>query len=158
MAPGVAKTYKKRYRSNLASLIEVMDSEEHAKAIKKAFVKLEDMGLVPTLDKNETYDAEEAKLAEEIGIPVEIYQKAHAFTVKKSTEETDKETYQAMEALLHNLNTMHSRAGAQTPFSSINYGMDTSTEARMVMKNMLLVTEAGLGDGETASSLSRFSV
>lgn len=150
MAPGVAKTYKKRYRSNLASLIEVMDSEEHAKAMKEAFVKLEDMGLVPTLDKNETYDAEEAKLAEEIGIPVEIYQKAHAFTVKKSTEETDKETYQAMEALLHNLNTMHSRAGAQTPFSSINYGMDTSTEARMVMKNMLLVTEAGLGDGETA--------
>lgn len=150
MAPGVAKTYKKRYRSNLASLIEVMDSEEHAKAMKEAFVKLEDMGLVPTLDKNETYDAEEAKLAEEIGIPTEIYQKAHAFTVKKSTEETDKETYQAMEALLHNLNTMHSRAGAQTPFSSINYGMDTSTEARMVMKNMLLVTEAGLGDGETA--------
>ncbi len=55
-----------------------------------------------------------------------------------------------MEALLHNLNTMHSRAGAQTPFSSINYGMDTSTEGRMVMKNMLLVTEAGLGNGETA--------
>lgn len=127
-----------------------MDSEEHAKAMKEAFAKLEDMGLVPTLDKNEAYDAEETKLAEEIGIPVEIYQKAQAFTVKKSTEETDKETYQAMEALLHNLNTMHSRAGAQTPFSSINYGMDTSTEARMVMKNMLLVTEAGLGDGETA--------
>ena len=53
MAPGVAKTYKKRYRSNLASLIEVMDSEEHAKAIKEAFAKLEDIGLVPTLDKNE---------------------------------------------------------------------------------------------------------
>lgn len=59
-----------------------MDSEEHAKAIKEAFAKLEDMGLVPTLDKNEAYDAEEAKLAEEIGIPVEIYQKAQAFTVK----------------------------------------------------------------------------
>ncbi len=43
-------------------------------------------------------------------------------------------TYQAMEALIHNLNTMHSRAGAQTPFSSINYGMDTSPEARMVMQ------------------------
>ena len=65
MAPGVAKTYKKRYRSNLASLIEVMDSEEHAKAIKEAFAKLEDIGLVPTLDKNEAYDAEEAKLAED---------------------------------------------------------------------------------------------
>lgn len=54
-----------------------------------------------------------------------------------------------MEALIHNLNTMHSRAGAQIPFSSINYGTDTSLEGRMVMKNLLLATEAGLGNGET---------
>jgi len=54
-----------------------------------------------------------------------------------------------MEAFIHNLNTMHSRAGAQTPFSSINYGMDTSPEGRMVMRNLLLVTESGLGRGET---------
>ena len=54
-----------------------------------------------------------------------------------------------MEALVHNLNTMHSRAGAQTPFSSVNYGMDTSPEGRMVIKNMLLATEEGLGSGET---------
>jgi len=54
-----------------------------------------------------------------------------------------------MEAFIHNLNTMHSRAGAQTPFSSINYGMDTSAEGRMVIKNLLLATEAGLGHGET---------
>ncbi len=54
-----------------------------------------------------------------------------------------------MESLIHNLNTMHSRAGAQTPFSSVNYGMDTSTEGRMVVKNLLLVTEVGLGNGET---------
>ena len=64
-------------------------------------------------------------------------------------KETDRATYQAMEALIHNLNTMHSRAGAQTPFSSINYGMDTSPEGRMVMRNVLLATEAGLGNGET---------
>ena len=64
-------------------------------------------------------------------------------------KETDRATYQAMEALIHNLNTMHSRAGAQTPFSSINYGMDTSPEGRMVMKNVMLATEAGLGGGET---------
>jgi ribonucleoside-triphosphate reductase len=55
-----------------------------------------------------------------------------------------------MEALLHNLNTMHSRAGAQTPFSSINYGIDTSPEGRMVVCNILKVTGAGLGSGETA--------
>ena len=71
------------------------------------------------------------------------------YSRRKASAETDRATYQAMEALLHNLNTMHSRAGAQTPFSSINYGMDTSPEGRMVMKNMLLVTEKGLGNGET---------
>jgi ribonucleoside-triphosphate reductase len=54
-----------------------------------------------------------------------------------------------MEALIHNLNTMNSRAGAQVPFSSINYGMDTSPEGRMVVRNILLATEAGLGNGET---------
>ena len=71
------------------------------------------------------------------------------FSNKNAYQETDKETYQAMEAFIHNLNTMHSRAGAQVPFSSINYGMDTSSEGRMVMKNILLATDAGLGHGET---------
>ena len=50
---------------------------------------------------------------------------------------------------MHNLNTMNSRAGAQVPFSSINYGTDTSPEARMVIRNLLLATDDGLGDGET---------
>ena len=54
-----------------------------------------------------------------------------------------------MEALIHNLNTMHSRAGAQIPFSSLNYGTDTSPEGRMVMKNILKATDNGLGNGET---------
>lgn len=62
---------------------------------------------------------------------------------------TTRDTYQAMEGLIHNLNTMHSRAGAQVPFSSINYGMDTSWEGRLAMEQLLLATEAGLGDGET---------
>lgn len=64
-------------------------------------------------------------------------------------EETKKETYQAMEGFIHNLNTMHSRAGAQVPFSSINYGMDTSWAGRMAIEQLLLATEAGLGNGET---------
>ena len=54
-----------------------------------------------------------------------------------------------MEALIHNLNTMNSRAGAQNPFSSINYGTDTSPEGRMVIKNVMLAEEHGLGNGET---------
>ena len=64
-------------------------------------------------------------------------------------KKTERDTYQAMEGLVHNLNTMHSRAGAQVPFSSINYGMDTSWEGRMAMQQLLLATEAGLGNGET---------
>ena len=55
-----------------------------------------------------------------------------------------------MEAFVHNLNSMHCRAGAQTPFSSINYGLCVEPEARMVMRNLLLTTEEGLGAGETA--------
>ena len=150
LAPGVAKTYIKRYRSNLASLIEVMDCPEHAEAAKAVYKALAEQDLYPNLDQNPAYHEAEKKLMLEAGVPEDIFAKAQAFSVKKATEETDKATYQAMEALLHNLNTMHSRAGAQTPFSSINYGMDTSTEGRMIMKNILLVTEAGLGNGETA--------
>ena len=67
----------------------------------------------------------------------------------KALSKTDRITYQAMEAFIHNLNTMHSRAGAQVPFSSINFGTDTSKEGRLVMKNYLLATDAGLGKGET---------
>ena len=150
LAPGVAKTYKKRYRSNLTSLIEVMDCAAHAKKTKEIFQTLTAESLIPTLDGSQAYTDRERALLIEAGVPEEILDKIQSFSAKKATEETDKATYQAMEALLHNLNTMHSRAGAQTPFSSINYGMDTSTEGRMVMKNMLLVTEAGLGNGETA--------
>ena len=69
--------------------------------------------------------------------------------VDKTLNKTDKDCYQAMEALIHNLNTMQSRAGAQVPFSSINYGTDTTPEGRMIIKNILLAEDAGLGDGET---------
>nr|WP_294680735.1 anaerobic ribonucleoside triphosphate reductase [uncultured Anaerotignum sp.] len=150
LAPGVAKTYKKRYQSNLNALVEVMDSAAHAEKTKGIFQTLTKENLIPTLDGSQAYTEREKELLLEAGVPAEILDKIQSFSAKKATEETDKATYQAMEALLHNLNTMHSRAGAQTPFSSINYGMDTSTEGRMVMKNMLLVTEAGLGNGETA--------
>ncbi|WP_312070832.1 anaerobic ribonucleoside triphosphate reductase [Anaerotignum propionicum] len=150
LAPGVAKTYKKRYRSNFTSFVEILAGPKLSKAASEAFVQLEEKGLYPTLDENGQFDAAEEALLLKAGITPEIYHKVKEFAARKGTEETDKATYQAMESLLHNLNTMHSRAGAQTPFSSVNYGMDTSTEARMVMKNMLLVTEAGLGNGETA--------
>lgn len=69
----------------------------------------------------------------------------NSYAMKKTT----RDTYQAMEGFVHNLNTMHSRAGAQVPFSSINYGTDTSWEGRLAIEQLLLATEAGLGHGET---------
>lgn len=70
--------------------------------------------------------------------------------VAKSRINTDKDTHQAMEALIGNLNTMQARAGAQVPFSSVNFGTDTTPEGRMVIKNLLLAQDEGLGNGETS--------
>ncbi|MDR1766619.1 MAG: anaerobic ribonucleoside-triphosphate reductase [Lachnospiraceae bacterium] len=84
------------------------------------------------------------------GAPEAGIDTALAFALGETGPEIERRTYQAMEAVVHNLNSMHSRAGAQTPFSSINYGTDTSPEGRMIIKNILLVTEAGLGHGETS--------
>ncbi len=70
--------------------------------------------------------------------------------IANSIKDTEKQCYQAMEGIVHNLNTLHSRAGAQVPFSSLNLGTDTSNAGRMVIKNLLLAMEAGLGNGETA--------
>lgn len=75
--------------------------------------------------------------------------KIKPFVIKDSEKEVEEQTHQAMEALVHNLNTMHSRAGAQVPFSSLNYGTDTSEEGRLAMRSLLIATEEGLGDGET---------
>ena len=68
---------------------------------------------------------------------------------EKAWELTDREVYQACEAFIHNSNSMHSRGGGQVPFISINYGLDTSKEGRILVKNMLLATQKGLGNGET---------
>lgn len=73
----------------------------------------------------------------------------HEFASDYATGHTVRDTHQAMEGFIHNLNTMHSRAGAQVPFSSINYGMDTSWEGRLAIEQLLLATEEGLGNGET---------
>jgi ribonucleoside-triphosphate reductase len=103
---------------------------------------------VPDLARNSEYFAEEYRLLSDSFDP-SLLKRAQEFSQERALEETDRATYQAMEALIHNLNTMHSRAGAQVPFSAINYGTDTSPEGRMVMKNIMLATEAGLGYGET---------
>ena len=151
MAHGVVKTYRKLYRKNLAKACELLCGVEHAEDTVKAMMESiqEETGLYPVLADDNGYREEEAKRLGGMIDPA-LVERCQAFARKSAEEETDRSTFQAMEALVHNLNTMHSRAGAQVPFSSINYGTDTSPEGRMVIKNILLATEAGLGNGETA--------
>lgn len=150
MAPGVKKTFIKRYRMNVARALELLADDEHADEHARAIMEaVAAQGLSPQLNEDEAHRAAvKAELLALTGDEAKA-ERILAFAQRRATEETDKATYQAMEALIHNLNTMNSRAGAQVPFSSINYGMDTSPEGRMVMKNVLHATEAGLGGGET---------
>ena len=151
LAPGVAKTYKKQYAVNIFTSLELLAPEEGVtlQQVKDTLRAIEaEQGLRPQLATDMDYlRAETEALTPLVG--GDIAKKAQAFALKETEKETEKATYQAMEALIHNLNTMHSRAGAQTPFSSINYGTDISPEGRMVMRNVLLATDAGLGHGET---------
>ena len=149
MAEGVAKTFRHRYRDNVHRALNLLGGFDNSQAIAKKLVdQLEEKGYVPTLANDNGYQDAEAKLLIQI-VDAPTVKKIQNFAYKTSVKETDRATYQAMEALIHNLNTMNSRAGAQTPFSSINYGTDTSIEGRMVIKNVLLAEEAGLGNGET---------
>ena len=149
MAPGVAKTYAKLYRRNLAKACELLcETEDPDTALAPVFEELKNRGIKPTLADNEEYLAQEGQLLAAI-IGENMVKRVQRFALKYAEKETERTTYQAMEALVHNLNTMHSRAGAQIPFSSLNYGTDTSPEGRCVMRNLLLATEAGLGNGET---------
>lgn len=151
LAPGVAKTYKKQYAVNIFKGLELLAPEAGVtlQQVKDTLRAIEaEQGLRPQLATDMDYlRAETEALTPLVG--GDIAKKAQAFALKETEKETEKATYQAMEALIHNLNTMHSRAGAQTPFSSINYGTDISPEGRMVMRNVLLATDAGLGHGET---------
>lgn len=150
LADGVRKTYIKKYYDNLGKALEFsgLKPEDIRSAIKETSDALRGKGLVPKLVGGEQYIEAELEMLSGKFDRAQV-KKAQDFTAPHACEETDRATYQAMEALIHNLNTMHSRAGAQVPFSSVNYGTDTSAEGRMVMKNMLLATEAGLGFGET---------
>ena len=150
MAPGVKKTYIKRFRMNMARALELLVGDEQAEQdAEEIIAALKAQDLAPTLvPTQEQQDALRALLMEKANDEA-VVQHIMDFSKAHAEQETDKATYQAMEALVHNLNTMNSRAGAQVPFSSINYGMDTSPEGRMVMKNLLHATEHGLGGGET---------
>lgn len=138
MAPGVLMTFKKQFKQSIYELLDFTDfiSFVNMDKVAKEVDKLTSIEFDMNIFENIYKDSREVK---------RIFEKAYDTAIAK----TDRTTYQAMEAFVHNLNTMHSRAGAQVPFSSINFGTDTSPEGRMVVKNYLLSVDAGLGKGET---------
>lgn len=156
MAPGVIKTFRKQYFTHLGDYfaaalgLKLSDARLLAKAIQQGIAQeisfasaaLYRDRLIEFLPAHQARGGYQPIRAEEAGA-------AHDFALEAATEATDKATFQAMEAFVHNLNTMNSRAGAQVPFSSVNYGTDTSPEGRMVIRNLLQATMAGLGNGET---------
>ncbi|MCI8728975.1 MAG: anaerobic ribonucleoside triphosphate reductase [Clostridia bacterium] len=149
MAKGVKKTYKRLYLANMARALELSGHADSLEEIKKISESVtEKTGLIPELDDKNGYIEAEREALKALYPEADVV-KAQDFALKFARKETDRATFQAMEALIHNLNTMHSRAGAQIPFSSLNYGLDTSKEGRLVMKNILLATDKGLGNGET---------
>lgn len=151
MAPGVAKTYIRLYRQNLGRALELLaDQLDSEQLVSGLLVQIKDShALEPKLTDMEAYQAKELEALLDMGIEEISAIKAQKFALERALVEIERSTFQAMEAFVHNLNTMHSRAGAQIPFSSINYGTDMSPEGRLVTKNLLLATEAGLGNGET---------
>ncbi|MBT0824216.1 anaerobic ribonucleoside triphosphate reductase [Campylobacter lari] len=139
MAKGVAKTFQKEYKKAINAFFEI---------------KLE-QSLDGQCFKNANFQVSSEKecfkelLRLELNSDENFLKQANVYAYKRALKQTQDATFQAMEALIHNLNTMNSRAGAQVPFSTLNYGTDTSFEGQMVIENLLKATMKGLGNGET---------
>ena len=138
LAPGVLKTFKKQFKQTIYDFFDL-----------EGFVPVINIDrIIREIDKLESIEVrvEEFSDYQKGSSRIhEIFEKSY----EKALQKTDRATQQAMEAFIHNLNTMHSRAGAQVPFSSVNFGTDISPEGRMVIKNFLLSADRGLGKGET---------
>ena len=138
MAPGVLRTFKKQFKQQIYDLLDYSDL--------LSFISID--RIIREIDKLTTLEID-ITIFEPIYKESKQIKRMFEKSYEKAVQKTNRTTYQAMEAFVHNLNTMHSRAGAQVPFSSINFGTDTSAEGRMVIKNFLLATNDGLGKGET---------
>ena len=152
MALGVAKTYRKAFSRRLRDAVEdYLDMEDAEYTVSAVIADAEKTtGEVAKLQSSDAYIvAVVAGLTKAFQMDAATAEKLVKRASGRAYKKTDRDTKQAMEGFVHNLNTMHSRAGAQTPFSSINYGTDTTPEGRMVIKNILLALDAGLGHGET---------
>ncbi len=146
MAIGVKKSYKKHLRDNVCKILGLFDEELTKEDVKELINHVELYEEVRMCNDG-FHDVLKTLLTEKYpDLDMEfLYKKIK----ENAYNDTKNETFQAMEALIHNLNTMHSRAGAQVPFSSLNYGTDTSCEGRMVISALLDATMEGLGDGQT---------
>ena len=151
LALGVQKTFKRLYKKHLFEALSLLTDVENPKETTETIIgRVEgETGKCASLVMDATFEGAIQQELIDLGIEEAVAKRILGYAESSAKADTDRTTFQAMEALVHNLNTMHSRAGAQTPFSSINYGMDTSAEGRMVIKNILLATEEGLGSGET---------
>ncbi|WP_257938903.1 anaerobic ribonucleoside triphosphate reductase [Campylobacter lari] len=139
MAKGVVKTFQKEYKKALIAFFEI---------------KLEQSLDESCFDNTKFQVSSEKECFKELlrldlNSDENFLKQANAYAYKRALKQTQDATFQAMEALIHNLNTMNSRAGAQVPFSTLNYGTDTSFEGQMVIENLLKATMKGLGNGET---------
>ncbi|MDD2435407.1 MAG: anaerobic ribonucleoside triphosphate reductase [Bacilli bacterium] len=138
LAPGVLKTFRKQFKQIIYDYLDYAGFSD--------FINMDK--IVKEIDKLETIEFD-INIFEPFYKDNDNIKRIFEMGYEKATQKTNRITYQAMEAFIHNLNTMHSRAGAQVPFSSINFGTDTSKEGRMIIKNYLLATDSGLGKNET---------
>jgi len=149
MAPGVLKTFRKSIASNLIKYIEFNSDKNIGKKDVKQIIdgiEKKDKLVYPKLSNN---FLKNLKSLIKKNIKEDLTIKQLEKVVDLSVKDTEEQTFQAMEGFIHNLNTMHSRAGAQVPFTSINFGTDITPEGRLVSKALLEATMNGLGKNET---------
>ena len=145
MAPGVRKTFIRQLADRLLYAHSLLSGRSLTDEERKGFVEAL-RGLEPPLAHTDA--AAEALAAGLERIGCQLPATAVRLALEEAYQRTKRETHQAMEGFVHNLNTMHSRGGNQVVFSSVNYGTDTSEEGRMVIRELLAATVEGLGQGE----------
>ena len=145
MAPGVRKTFIRQLADRLLYAHSLLSGRSFSDEERKAFIEAL-RGLEPPLAHTDS--AAEALAAGLDRIGCQLPATAVRLALEEAYQRTKRETHQAMEGFVHNLNTMHSRGGNQVVFSSVNYGTDTSEEGRMVIRELLAATVEGLGQGE----------
>lgn len=145
MAPGVRKTFIRQLADRLLYAHSLLTGRSFSDEERKAFVEAL-RSLEPPLAHTDA--AAEALAAGLERIGCQLPATAVRLALEEAYQRTKRETHQAMEGFVHNLNTMHSRGGNQVVFSSVNYGTDTSEEGRMVIRELLAATVEGLGQGE----------